>query len=369
VDDYEYRILAERPEFSAKGVADGTYFRQWETWLSDHVPGREHLLRLHTAIQKDLLRRPVVNGVSVGDEAVLLSGPSFLNWDPYIWYAETDPMCDRLAAISRLVEEQGGTFYYVGLPDRLDYLKEHYPDYMRPDETNMFCYRDAFVSGLAARNVRFVDVEAAYEAEGHPEHYFFTGDHHFTFDGAFSAYQAIMRTVNEESGLGLSVWSQDDLDYQTFPNPCLGTYDRKLYGLRDEMDQMTYGVPKNSVSYQRLDEGVPTEIPLFQLPATSWEDINYRAFMGGDWGQTILRTHRPELPDCLIVGDSYTNALEGLLYASFDETHSLDLRYYAAQSLPAYVETFQPDVVIYVRGRNDWYNLDGNGNVWTEEEK
>ena len=71
--------------------------------------------------------------------------------------------------------------------------------------------------------------------------------------------------------------------------------------------------------------------------------------MGGDVAETIIRTERPELPTALIFGESYTNAVETVLWTAFDETHSLDLRYYTYCSLKEYIAAYQPDVVICLR--------------------
>lgn len=82
--------------------------------------------------------------------------------------------------------------------------------------------------------------------------------------------------------------------------------------------------------------------------------------MGGDFGETVLKTDRPELPDALIFGDSFTNALETLLYASFDETRILDLRHYTDMSLKEYVDTYRPDVVLCIQNDTFYYTAGGN---------
>ena len=82
----------------------------------------------------------------------------------------------------------------------------------------------------------------------------------------------------------------------------------------------------------------------------------YTLYMGGDVAETIIRTDRPDLPSALIFGESYTNALETVLWTAFDETRSLDLRYYTGSSLEEYLETWQPDVVICLRDDSSYLN-------------
>ena len=57
---YENRSLAVFPPFSMQEVLDGEYFPKVETWVGDHLAGRNLLLKLNT--QKELaLHSPVVN--------------------------------------------------------------------------------------------------------------------------------------------------------------------------------------------------------------------------------------------------------------------------------------------------------------------
>ena len=79
--------------------------------------------------------------------------------------------------------------------------------------------------------------------------------------------------------------------------------------------------------------------------------------------ETIIQTNRPELPDVLVVGDSFTNALETILYTSFDEMRSLDFRYYTAGSIYSYLENWQPDVILYVRDDLSYIVTEGNGDL------
>ena len=134
----------------------------------------------------------------------------------------------------------------------------------------------------------------------------------------------------------------------------MGSRNRKLYGLWHTTDQLNYAVPKAAIPFTRTDNGQAVEATLLRLPETGDETVGYTVYMGGDVGETIIRTDRPELPKVLIFGDSFTNALETLLYASFDETHSLDLRHYTAQSLWDYIEEYQPDIVLDVRDDSMW---------------
>ena len=112
------------------------------------------------------------------------------------------------------------------------------------------------------------------------------------------------------------------------PTPYLGSRNRKLYNLWNNGEKAVIGVQKKPVAFNRTDNGQPSDRPLFVTPAEEYLPTTYNLYMGGDFGETVLETNRPNLPDVLIFGDSFTNALETLLYTAFDETRILDLRHY-----------------------------------------
>ena len=92
----------------------------------------------------------------------------------------------------------------------------------------------------------------------------------------------------------------------------------------------------------------------------------YDLYMCGDRAETVIKTNRPQLPDVLIYGDSFTNALECLAYYSFDEMRSIDLRHYDKMSLADYIEEYKPDYVICIRDYEALIKTEGNGSPFGE---
>ena len=92
--------------------------------------------------------------------------------------------------------------------------------------------------------------------------------------------------------------------------------------------------------------------------------MTYSVYMGGDVGETVIKTNRSSLPNVLIVGDSYTNAVECFLYASFNEMRSLDLRSYKAKTLADYIKEYKPGAVVLLRDYSVLLSFDGNGKAF-----
>ena len=253
----------------------------------------------------------------------------------------------------------------MGLPEQRVYFEEKFPDYLNNHETEAQTADALFIQALEDQGVRFLNMEDVYDELGRPEEFYSTVDHHYNYYGAYAVYRSIMDTLASD-GWDLPVLTEDKIDLVEQPFPYIGSRNRKLYNLWPNTDKAVIGVQKDPVAFTRYDNGELSEKPLFILPEDPVMPTTYNLYMGGDFGETVLETDRPELPDVLIFGDSFTNALETLLYASFDETHILDLRYYTDKSLKDYISDYQPDIVLCVQNDTFYYTTTGNGNVWED---
>lgn len=361
---YENRSLAEPPAVTAEALWDGTLGTDLETWYSDHVPGRTTLLKADTAVQLNLLGRPAVNEVvDAGD--VLLPLLSYEERGAQAYPALAAEAAESFGRLSAYIGGYGGAFCYVGVPEQRVYFRDQYPDYLPRHETEVTAGDAAYARAMAEAGVDFLDMGAVYDAQGHPERFYSAVDHHYSYYGAYAAYRAILDHL-AEAGWDLPVLRPEDLEFRELPNPYLATRNRKLYNLWPNDERAVIGVQKTPVPFTRQDNGEPSDRPLFVLPEADYLPATYNLYMGGDFGETVLETHRPDLPNALIFGDSFTNALETLLYASFNETRILDLRHYDGMSLREYLDQTRPDVVLCVQNDTFYYLGGGNNNVWED---
>ena len=360
---YENRSLAAFPDITWEALWEGTLGSDLEAWYSDHFPGRATLLKADTALQMDVLARPVVNDMVV-TEAVLLPKLDFSEYteDAYRWTV-TD-FAEDFGALNGYIESLGGQFIYVGFPEQRVYFEDLYPDYMNNHSAEAEAADRVFAEALAEKGVDFLDMRSVYDADGNPAEYYSIVDHHYNYYGAYAAYRAIVEKLSAD-GWELPVLNEEDVEFVELPNPYIGSRNRKLYNLWENEDKaiVLSGVP---VPFTRYDNGVLSEKPLFVYPTESYMPTTYNLYMGGDFAETILETNRPELPDALIFGDSFSNALETLLYTAFDETHILDLRHYKEQSLKDYLADYQADIVICIQNDTFYYTKGGNSAVWED---
>ncbi len=119
--------------------------------------------------------------------------------------------------------------------------------------------------------------------------------------------------------------------------------------------------PNEPLPYLRSITGEPVDGEVYALPDNDWQEVLYTAYMGGDLSESRIDTGREELPDILIYGDSFTNALECVLWYSFDTMYSYDFRYYTGHTLDELIRKYQPDVVVCVRDYQQLLLETGNG--------
>lgn len=350
VSYYENRSLAVFPPFSMQAVLDGEYFSQVETWIDDHLAGRDLLLKFNT--QKELaLHSPVVNDTVVTQDILLPYHGTVLD------HYNADNMAQELNMLEQLDDycaQRGIHFLYVGVPEQSNAFRDRYPAYLNPSAYRDDTLRTDFMAGVDARGIDHIWMTQYLSADY--DKFYSKTDHHYNLYGAYETYLRVMDYINDHY---CAAPVTTDLTITPVEASFLGSRNRKLFGLFDTDDRLYTGTLAEPVPFTRMDNGKPVE-------ATVYSENNrntYAYYMGGDVAETIIRTNRPELPDVLVVGDSFTNALETILYTSFDEMRSLDYRYYTAGSIYSYLENWQPDVILYVRDDLSYIVTEGNGDL------
>lgn len=357
---YENRTLAQPAELSVETVLDGTFPSSVEPALQDHAAGRNTLMQLSAWTDLHLFHRPVVNQVVPAD-GMLLGWNPYETPNPAAITAQAEHMAEELARLRDVVEAYGGYFCYTAVPGQYAYYSESYPDFLNNREAYTALEVPALTQAMAKRGMDLLDMGAVLDTAGNPIEYYSTADYHYQFGGAYLTYRAILERLNTELDTELAILDGHSLTVETLPNPYLGSRGRKLFGLEDCGERLTIGLPKDPVLFTRFDNGRETAPMVYALPATGAEEVLYSLYMGGDIGDTVIQTHRPELPSILIYGDSFTNPVECLAYYSFDEMRSLDLRHYREMSLADYIRLYQPDIVVGIRDYEALLSTDYNG--------
>lgn len=345
---YENRSLAALPSPTWQGALDGSLFEELGTYVKDHAPAREKLLAASAWTDINVLRRPVVNDIYLGDGVLL----------PYFPHEEidgseisekADAAADRFYERVRLAESFGGEYYFVAMPCQYTCYADEYPSYLNNRSEYLASVKNAFLSEMNERGINVLDMGEVYEELGRPEYFTSTVDHHFGIMGAYRTYREVLSLHTEKTGEALDLLEEDEFDVTYFPNKYVGSRLRKIFGLWESDEKLGVIEPKTEIPYTRYNNGSAVPSSVYTLPESDDVDVLYTAYMGGDVAHTVIDTGRDELPTVLIYGESFTNAIETFLWHGFNEMHSLDLRHSEEGAYEALVEEIKPDIVICVR--------------------
>lgn len=357
---YENRTLAQMEELTPQTLWDGTFADSVEPTLQDHAAGRNTLLKLSAWMDMELFHRPVVNQV-IPVEGMLLSWNPYETPDAELIQQQADAMAGQLGELRDVVESYGGKFYYVAVPGQYTYFEETHPDFLNNRATYTDLEIPAFQQAMEEQGVTLIEMGEILAQQGNPPEYYSTVDYHYTFGGAYATYLAILERINQDFDHSLTVLDEDSLVRETLPNPYLGSRARKVFGLWETDEKLEIGLPSQPISFTRTDNGQEVPATVYTLPGNDTDEVAYAAYMGGDIAETVIDTGRDELPSLLIYGDSFTNPVEGLMYYSFDEMRTIDLRHYKDMTLADYIALYQPDVVVGIRDYESLLSTDYNG--------
>ena len=345
---YENRNLASFPEVTVEGVMNGSFFTDLDTYIKERSTVRESFLRLSTLIDLYILHRPVVNEVVIDKDTLL----PFNNYETVSdsninYYA--DAVSQNLKAHTELVESYNGSFYYVAVPCQYVCKSEEYPWYLNNRNEHTSASRKALFSRLDAASVDYIDMLAYYESAGRPDSYTSNIDNHYGILGGYATYREIIDRINADGKYTLDPLGEGEFTYSEIETRYLGSRTRKLFDMWDINEPLGMISPNNAVPFVRYNYGSKGSSTVYSLPSADEQYATYGVYMGGDISETIIETNRPELPSILIYGDSFTNAVESLIWYNFDTMYSLDYRYYDEMDLHSYIEKYKPDIVICIR--------------------
>lgn len=326
---YEKRALAAKPLLSCTDVFSGKAAEQTENYLSDRLYARQQMLRLRAKLLS-YLGKPVINSVVTTKQALV---PAALRKTVSDRQSDTaDRIAKGLSEVQKQTRRFGGEFLYVLVPEQRSALREVYPAEMENDGAYLDACAELLLQKLDEYGVSYLDMRQKL-CENALENYYKT-DHHYSLTGAYVTYEAIC----EKFGL-----TPCEITVEKTQAQLLGTYACKLFATNRVTD--FYEIYEPSVKFRRIDNGKISVKPLFREPEGT---VMYDAYMGGDLGETVLKTDRYELPNLLLVGNSFTNALEAIAYQSFNDLRSLDFRHYGQSSLTEYIALYRPQYTVVI---------------------
>ena len=303
----EKRYLEDAPELTAKTLTSGEFGEDVETYMADHLPGRDFFVGLNSYVD-------LYTGRQVAKDINLAAGDRLVE-KPVAWNEEQ--VHKNMNAINTLAQNVGQDVHLMIVPsagwavkDQIVGLTSHYED---PQLIGR-------IYGNAAEQVQCVDVASVFAAVQDKGTLYYKTDHHWTSLGAYTAYAYLMDQLEMEYP------SADAFTVKTVENFKGSTYSRAALWVHPgeplEMWERTKELYVTNGENPQIHEGVFYEERL-------QEADKYTVYLDGN--HSIVRIENPANAGkgkILVIRDSYSNCLGGFLAESYETVVLVDLRYY-----------------------------------------
>lgn len=292
----EKRYLAEAPKLQWEKVASGDWGNEAETYMADHIPGRNFFVGLNAYF--DLYTgRQNTKDIRLTEDGRLVEAP----------VAENEAAVQKnMDVINRFADSLDQQVNLMIVPSAgWSAGLAHYPDVGIISSIYSFC----------DKSVKPLDVNPIFQNA--PQLYYRT-DHHWTSEGAYLAYAHCMQKLGREY-----------TDENTFRKEQVSgfhgsTYSRSaLWLTKPETLELWHGSDSLTITNETSD--VPHSGVFY--PERLEEADKYTVYLDGN--HAIVRISSPEKDGkILVVRDSYSNCLGCFLAESYGEVILVDLRYY-----------------------------------------
>ena len=320
----EKRYLEDFPKLTWESLSSGEFGADIETYMADHIPGRDFLVGLNAYVDK-WTGRQVSKDIYVAEGDRLVEAP--VEWNE----AQAQ---QNMMAINLFAETIGTDVDFMIVPSAGWAVEEQIKGLADP-------YMDKQMIGnlyaMAGENLNTLDILSVYENMNRDTLYYRT-DHHWTSLGAYTAYKTYMQSLNRDYR------DQADFTVNTAQGFYGTTYSRSaLWMTPKEPLEMWTGSENLMVTNGEVD-GVHAGV--FYEERLQEAD-KYTVYLDGN--HSLVRIDNPDNAGkgkLLVVRDSYSNCLGCFLAESYESVVLVDLRYYKESISELYAQEQFDDVLV-----------------------
>ena len=305
----ENRMLAQKPVLSWGTLTDGSFMRDYETYLTDQFPRRDAWVSLRT-LMATLTGSREQNGVYRTNSGFLLEQQTPA--DP----SQQKEITSAIKAFLKKNKELKSGMILA--PNAGELLKNEMPyGLQQPSQQQQLKDIHEQLKGV---DLKWVSCLKRFEdADAHTLYY--RTDHHWTTRAAFRAF------------LGLSdVWKlgakEDAFTFYPVADDFSGTL-ASTFGARDLKDTVEVCIPQKSrgkytVYYEAQGKKTATCFDRSKLEQKN----KYEVFFGGNFDKLLISTTADTERTLLVFKDSYANCLLPMLTPYFSKITVIDPRYF-----------------------------------------
>ena len=368
--EIEKRELQKFPKFTFKALVTGDYFDGINLWFSDTFPVRDNFVELNTYVTNTFgintvqVHGDVEQGDDIPDVVPQESEPSSEDAatsepsDDSVSSespesseppAPVGPVVEQLGAIL-IVDNAAYEYYnfkqdisnkYANTVNRAAELlkgKSQVYDMIIPTSMGVTLPQSVretvkssnqksaidYMYSLMSGDVKKVDCYSKLMSK-RDEYIYFRTDHHWTSLGAYYSYRELMDTMGKKAA-----------DLSSFVEYRFDGYLGSFYSQSGKKPQlsntpdhvMAYAPPQFNSINTVTQEGATVNFPIIRDGNAMSASTKYLAFVGGD--NPLGTMVNPEITDgssCLVIKESFGNAMVGFLTQNYGTVYVVDYRY------------------------------------------
>ena len=309
----ENRVLADFPKLSVATITDGSFMRDFETYLTDQFPFRDGIISLKTMTDR-IVGKNEENGVYIGKNGYLFDTQTPLD----------KSFAKKLgkAVLEFKNKHQDLKTAFLLVPNSSYVYSEYLPDYLETDDQRWLIralhrqMEDDSILWPAAANIMKKNADDTQ--------LYYKTDHHWTTRGAYLMFKEIALSW----GLEQDEKSIDKkFEFYEVSNTFEGTL-ASTSGVHDVRDTVEICVPKKSEGTYVVSlesSGEKTASLFFKEKLKNKNQ--YEVFLGGNYDKVIITTVSQSKRSLLLIKDSYANCMIPMLTPYFNKIVVIDPRY------------------------------------------
>ena len=316
---YENRYAEQVAPFSVEGYLGGTFQDSMDTALADQVNFAQYYKKIFNRVSSHYLKTlmsPILTRSGnryINFWGMRLFGQDYITYYPRNLSNMTEALDTKIANYNR---------YFSAFPDvdfHFYYIEKDTDINFETNEKVLACEYLFDRLELPSSHLARFQIDSFQDFSA----CFYQTDHHWNYYGSYQGYTEVMELLGTPDPL-----------LPPSEQVTLGTFSgSKASGSGADSFYETFSAYR--FDYPSMDiqiNGSPAKDYGNQASFLSGQggQISYGAFYGGDDGEIIFSTNRPERENLLILGESYDNAILKLIASHFNCTYSVDLRYYSA---------------------------------------
>ena len=300
----ERRKLAQAPEFSAEGLFDGEYAKEYAAFLQDQVVYRDDFRGIKSLFERRVLLKAENNGVYIIGDTI---------YDKF--YGINQRYIDRAAVLMSSIADSidsSGT-YLALIPSKAQVLDRE--RYLLSDQS--------IIADTLRENTNATYIDLMDMAEQGDGNLYYRTDHHWTTQGAIEVYQVLAEAMGCEPIREYDLEEVSD----SFTGSLYGR--AAVWSIAGDSIHLAHNELLDGMAvcrYKTLDDRDCFDSVYFREKLTGLDP--YDVFVGG--AAPIIVIENPGAPtdqELVVFKDSYSHVLAPFLAQHFRRTMLVDLRY------------------------------------------